>query len=302
MIMAKTGMENAENIHVKATSNIDNLKLSEKISTHKQKGGMAMKVTKMMLILVAVFGVFIFASRQGYSAPIIYTGMDLEYTSGNASAAAASFDAAVGSFSSITFEGLPVGSYSSFTAVPGVNVTYSGVYWTSITQGTETYYSGVNNVLVNESWGYNTTAGGSYYLGMYPQPTGTEHTVSITFSFDQPINAFGAYFSGLEWFTTPSPITLNYSTDDGTYNLEIVKPTQADDSLGLRFFGITDINSISQITLTEVVPGTGNYDAWGLDDVRYASSSAAPVPEPATMLLLGSGLIGLAGFRRKFKK
>jgi hypothetical protein len=29
--------------------------------------------------------------------------------------------------------------------------------------------------------------------------------------------------------------------------------------------------------------------------------NASPVPEPATMILLGSGLVGLIGFRRKFR-
>jgi hypothetical protein len=43
-----------------------------------------------------------------------------------------------------------------------------------------------------------------------------------------------------------------------------------------------------------------------LDGVETSITShrdaAAPVPEPATMLLFGTGLIGLIGFRKKFKK
>jgi hypothetical protein len=45
-------------------------------------------------------------------------------------------------------------------------------------------------------------------------------------------------------------------------------------------------------------PADGSRDR----DGDGAGNSSVPVPEPTTMLLLGSGLLGLWGFRKKFKK
>jgi hypothetical protein len=62
---------------------------------------------------------------------------------------------------------------------------------------------------------------------------------------------------------------------------------------GVEFFGFTDPTaSILAVTITNI----GN-DAWGIDDVQYNS-----IPEPATMVLMGGGLVAAALIRRRFNR
>lgn len=55
-------------------------------------------------------------------------------------------------------------------------------------------------------------------------------------------------------------------------------------------------------TYSLTLHGTFTNAGQGESDFKAEINPIASTPEPATMLLLGSGLVGLAGFRKKFKK
>ena len=59
------------------------------------------------------------------------------------------------------------------------------------------------------------------------------------------------------------------------------------------FFGFEDPNGISSIVVKTSLPG-GVGGGVGIDDVQFG----APIPEPSTALLLMTGLLGLASYRR----
>jgi hypothetical protein len=115
---------------------------------------------------------------------------------------------------------------------------------------------------------------------------------SASLSNGSDFNFNGAYLTGwlynnAEWYANAHSVTI-----DGYNNGALVDTYVANLSLGAMTYFNVAMNGVDQLVFT------GDGSRWFLmDNFTYNA-----VPEPATMLLLGFGLFGLAGISRKLKK
>lgn len=173
-----------------------------------------------------------------------------------------------------------------YAANPGV--TIQG--WDSITSGTTitsldgiNYISSTGTALVTNAFQSLSTPNtlGEDVNGFF-LPTDT-----MTFVFPTAITAFGVSINTFD--TTTGGYT---ATDEhGDVILSSFDPFPGF-STG-EFVGFTSTEGFTSVTIA--APGGM---AFTLDDLAYGGSTS-PTPEPGSLLLLGSGVVGLAGIVRR---
>ncbi|MBW2740133.1 MAG: PEP-CTERM sorting domain-containing protein [Deltaproteobacteria bacterium] len=118
----------------------------------------------------------------------------------------------------------------------------------------------------------------------------------------------GALGYGADEFDLTVTTSVSYSTDDGG-NTGTWEANSSPDAV-ISFYVVKAANAYAMYFVNPA-EGTGSWstfdlwaDGYGGADLEIShytgyNSTTAPVPEPSTILLMGSGLLGLVGYNRK---
>ena len=187
--------------------------------------------------------------------------------------------------------------------------------WESTTAGTLTIGSSTINVsltgnpwnLVNGDFYYNNgSTGGTSPTGTYAglQPSDlirTHNPGSFTITFDSPV--VNPYLALVSVGNSGQPVTYSF---DNPFTVISSGPNywgyggysvSGNDFTGKEFNGILQFQGTYNSFSFDVLQS----EFWHGFNLGVTGGAPSPVPEPASIFLLGSGLAGIAGFRKRIK-
>lgn len=184
-------------------------------------------------------------------------------------------------------------SLCALLALPGQTLAYS----VGLSPADQTIFEGdparvdINLVLT----GTEALIGFDLALSFDPAVVGFDTFSTSLFDPADPFNPLFDYLGGFTFEPTVDPTIVSFSGTFLPWDL-LTEPLSGSFTLAsLNFTGIAP--GTSPLTLT----GDLDLGNAGLDSVNAAGSvTVAPVPEPGTFLLLGLGLAGIVGYRRRF--
>jgi hypothetical protein len=246
---------------------------------------MAPKKNLVLVLFMAALLIFLGAGVS--SASYTFFGEDLGLGEGtplpshpNADIARNNFVGSLIGVGTETFE-----SYLDGTGTP-LNIVFPGA-------GTATL-NGNGNVAVVPSGATNGV--GRYAI------SGTNYWESsdvFSITFSAPVAAFGFY--GVDIGDYGGQLTLTLALEGGGTTTITVPNTINGAGGGVLYYGYIDTDNLfTGVTFGDTAPGV---DYFGFDDMTIGSvEQVGPiVPIPGAVWLLGSGLLGLVGFRKRRK-